>query len=222
VWLNPNLKVYNTEIHIEGDTTGLRTGMTCLAEIVVEEYPDAVYVPVQAVVRVGGRPTVYLAKGDPPEAREVALGLDNNRMVRILNGLSTGERVLLTPPLAADGDEYAARQEALMDEVGRRDGEEAASGEPGGGQAEAEPPQEERRQDAGATDELIERFRNASPEEREQMRRQFEQLSPEEQQRLMQRMGGDRRGRGGGPGEGRGGPSREGRGGPSREERGNP
>ena len=42
----------------------LRSGMNCRAEIIVEQHADAVYVPVQAVVRVGGQPTVSVLKAD--------------------------------------------------------------------------------------------------------------------------------------------------------------
>ncbi len=41
VWLNPDLKVYNTEIYLEGEGDNLRTGMSCRAEIIIEEYDDA-------------------------------------------------------------------------------------------------------------------------------------------------------------------------------------
>ncbi len=62
-WLNPDLKVYSTEIYLDGDASGLRTGMTCKCEIIVEQYDDAVYVPLQSVVRVGDQTVVYVADG---------------------------------------------------------------------------------------------------------------------------------------------------------------
>ncbi len=99
-WLNPDLKVYNCVIDINGDTADLRPGFTCSAELVVEQYEDVVYVPVQAVLRVNGEPTVYVSSGrSGAEPRRVAVGLDNNQMIHVLDGLSTGERVLLAPPL---------------------------------------------------------------------------------------------------------------------------
>ena len=49
MWLNPDLKVYNTEIYIDNETPELKTGMSCRAEITIERYRDAVYIPVQAV-----------------------------------------------------------------------------------------------------------------------------------------------------------------------------
>jgi HlyD family secretion protein len=98
-WLNPDLKIYRTEIHLDGDGSGLRTGMSCRAEIVVEEYDDVVYVPIQSVLMVGREPTAYVLRDGSVRSRQVEIGLDNNRMVRILSGLDPGEEVLLAPPL---------------------------------------------------------------------------------------------------------------------------
>jgi HlyD family secretion protein len=84
----------------------LRTGMSCLAEIIVARYDDAVYIPVQAVMRVDGEPTVYVVNGKALEPRTVEIGLDNNRMIHILSGLNKGDVVSLAPPLeSAEVDE---------------------------------------------------------------------------------------------------------------------
>lgn len=99
IYMNPDLKVYNTEIYLDSNDSTLRTGMSCKAEIIIEQYEDAVYVPVQAVLRVGGETTVYVVEGKEARPRKVEIGLDNNRMVRIMSGLAEGEVVLLTPPL---------------------------------------------------------------------------------------------------------------------------
>jgi HlyD family secretion protein len=102
VWLNPDLKLYASDILLQGDGTGLRTGMSCQVEIIVKQLDDVFYVPVQSVTRVDGVPTVYVGSGNRFSPRPVELGLDNNRMVRILNGLQFDEKILLNPPLAPD------------------------------------------------------------------------------------------------------------------------
>lgn len=99
-WWNPDLRVYATEIHLDGTAPGVRTGMSCQAEIIVDEYDDALYVPVQAIVRRGRQASVFTAEPDGSlERRQVQIGLDNNKMVHVLDGLAEGERVSLTPPL---------------------------------------------------------------------------------------------------------------------------
>lgn len=101
-FLNPDLKIYNTVIQLEdnGKLDLLRAGMNCTADIIVKQYDDAIYIPIQAVLRVGGRPTVYVMDNKDFEPRPVEIGLDNNRMVRIISGLEQGEMVSLAPPLA--------------------------------------------------------------------------------------------------------------------------
>lgn len=100
-FLNPDLKIYNTLIYLDKSPNNdlLRSGMSCTAEIIVEEYKDALYIPVQAVLRVKGRSTVYLVKNGRLEPRVVETGLDNNRMVRIIKGLEPDDVVSLSPPL---------------------------------------------------------------------------------------------------------------------------
>jgi HlyD family secretion protein len=113
-WLNPDLKVYNTSIRVNGSSEGLRTGMSCRAEIIVENYADAVYVPVQSIVRIGGVPTAFVVRKEgPPEQREVVLGQDNNRMVVVEEGLEKGEQVLLNPPLGETGTNDSLRLEDI-------------------------------------------------------------------------------------------------------------
>lgn len=104
-WWDPSLKVYATEIEIDGDHPDLRTGMSCHVEVVVEEHAEAMFVPVQSVVRRAGQPTVYVLEGGERRRRKIEIGLDNNRVVHVLAGLSAGERVLRAPPL---NDENAA------------------------------------------------------------------------------------------------------------------
>ena len=108
MFLNPDLKVFNAQIYIDTNDPALRSGMTCKAEIIVETYDDAVYVPVQAVTRVAGDAMVYVRDGKSMVPRKVEIGLDNNRMIRIVRGLEEGEVVALEPPLKPSSAEAAA------------------------------------------------------------------------------------------------------------------
>jgi HlyD family secretion protein len=99
MWMNPDLKIYKTEITLDVNDPELRSGMNCRAEIVVEQHADAIYVPVQSVRRVAGQPTVYVLHDDGQvEERKIEIGWDDNRMVRVIRGLAQDEPVLLTPP----------------------------------------------------------------------------------------------------------------------------
>jgi hypothetical protein len=178
VWMNPDLKVYNTEVYLEGEGDYLRTGMSCKAEIIIEKYDDVIYIPVQAVLRVGGEPTVYVLKGGEFEPRKVKIGLDNNRMIRIIEGLQVGEVVLLTPPLAPATVEQGAEKavsETPAGEVGRKQKAQPTGGEgvkePGTEKVEQERPKGEKELTAEQRQKMREKFEKMSDEEKEEMRK---------------------------------------------------
>lgn len=101
MWANPDLKVYKTQINIEGGGDVLRSGMNCQAEIIVEQYASALYLPIQCVTRVEKVPSVWMKTPTGNQLRQVEIGLDNNRFVRIISGLNQGDEVMLTPPLSS-------------------------------------------------------------------------------------------------------------------------
>jgi len=207
-FFNPDLKVYTTNIYLDSDGNSLRTGMSCRAEIIVEQYEDAIYIPLQAVLRVGRQPTVYVINGKTFAPREVEIGLDNSRMVRIVKGLQENEVVLLSPPLAAATVETVTGKgepEITPIETGKVEGEtvekspasqkpapqgmpEAATGEGGPAPQGTEPPSADQMQ------KMRERFENMSPEEQqkelEKMKQRLENMSPEEREQMKQRFQG--------------------------------
>ena len=98
-WMNSDLKEYPSKATITDGLDQLRSGMGCKVEIIVAEYPKALYVPVQCVVRIAGRPYVWLRGRGGDERREVETGLANSRFIRIISGLEEGDEVSLAPPL---------------------------------------------------------------------------------------------------------------------------
>jgi hypothetical protein len=210
VWMNPDLKVYNTDIRMIGNTAGLRTGMSCRGEILVQEFDDTLYVPVQSVVRESGEPTVYVASGQKVERRKVAIGLDNNRMIQIEDGLRRGETVLLAPPLAADEMSVRPASERANDGAPADTGATAGPSMPAVETIATPGPSSEERParslEPGASSETSggarergsgegggrSRFENMTPEQREEMRKQWEErmqnMSPEERAQMQERM----------------------------------
>jgi HlyD family secretion protein len=180
MWANPDLKVYDADVYLDSNDSALRTGMSCKAQIIVKEYSDALYVPVQAVLRVGGEPTTYVFNGKDFEPRSVEIGLDNNRMVRIVSGLKEGEAVWLTPPLRS------AAVELLVESVGTErvdytDGTEATGG---GGPAGDRPRREGGRRGSGRRHRTGMEFEKMSPEQMEKMRERFMNMSEEEREEM--------------------------------------
>lgn len=135
-WMNPDLKIYRTEIDLDETRDELRTGMSCRAEIIVADYEDVVYVPVQCVVRRGDETVVYVvdAAGEA-QPQAIELGLDNNQMACVLKGLEEGATVLLNPPLdkSATAPTESARSADKADGAAPRG--EAVGGRSGSGRS---------------------------------------------------------------------------------------
>ena len=204
MWMNPDLKVYNSEIYVDGNDSSLRTGMSCKVEIVIAQYPDATYIPVQAVLRVAGEPTVYVVNGKNIQPRMVEIGLDNNRMVRIMSGLREGEIVLLTPPLKSAAvqqyAEKAAAENLLEDDAGavyRTINDrlrKSMNGEQYPGQRTPGTAVNKTDRDGSGRDRTGprqkqksgRRFEDMSPEQRQKRRERFEKMSPEQREKMRQ------------------------------------
>ena len=99
IWMNPDLKEYNSEIVINEEIKGLRPGMSCKVEIKIKDFENTIAIPVQCVIKQNEKSVVYVMTQHGPEKREVQTGLDNDIMVRIIKGLEVGEKVLTSPPL---------------------------------------------------------------------------------------------------------------------------
>lgn len=104
-WMNPDIKEYPAEISIADGRGALKNGLGCHVKIRIAEYEDAVSVPIQCVVRIGGAAYVWVKTPRGPRRRAVETGLDNNRFVHIVSGLDGGEEVMLAPPLADSAPE---------------------------------------------------------------------------------------------------------------------
>jgi HlyD family secretion protein len=219
MWMNPDLKVYNSDVYLEGNVPSLRTGMSCKVEIIVEQYEDAVYVPVQTVLRVAGESTIFIVKDGSIEERKVKVGLDNRRMIRIISGLDEGEVVLLTPPLKSaaieSGSEIAGiglsgtadeMKQRINEKLEQTNGADVVRPADVPSEGIAEPQREGGPAGLGPEQGVPGRegLENLTPEQMEQMRKRFEDMTPEEREKMRQRFQGtgQRQGRAGGPRQG--------------------
>jgi HlyD family secretion protein len=96
--MSPDVKVYSTQISIDGTHPSLKPGMSTRVEILVDSAADALIVPIQVVANRGGKKICFVVNGNKTEERIVKTGLFNDTSVQILEGLQPGEQVLLNPP----------------------------------------------------------------------------------------------------------------------------
>lgn len=99
-WMNPDLREYIVRVDMEaGADETLKPGMRCSGRILIGQVKDAMAVPVQAVVREGQKTFVYApASSGKVQRQSVKIGRASETFVEILEGLNSGDRVLLRKP----------------------------------------------------------------------------------------------------------------------------
>ncbi len=110
---NPDMKVYSTEVAIDGDFHGIRPGMSAKVNIIIERLENVIAVPIQCVGTRGGRKVCYVLKDGKPEMVDVETGSYNDSFVHIISGLEPSERVLLTIPKLYGGEGAKDPKEAI-------------------------------------------------------------------------------------------------------------
>lgn len=187
-WLNPDLKVYKTEVSIIGNHPSLKPGMSAKAEIIVNRLQNVLSVPIQAVTTYKDQRVCYVLASTRPEMRVVETGEFNDKFIEIRSGLKEDERVLLRPPRVT-----ALRTEQLDEELELASEEqtETTTAPAAGEQQTLTTPSLTLRQAEPTTpslahDEQMQRRRTMSPEQREEMRKRFQNMSQEERERMMQ------------------------------------
>jgi multidrug efflux pump subunit AcrA (membrane-fusion protein) len=97
-WFNPDLKVYTAKVSIEGIHEYLKPGMSANVEILVEQLENVVIAPIQTVANQAGKKVSYRLTSQGIERTEVETGSFNDDYVHIIDGLDTGDKILLSPP----------------------------------------------------------------------------------------------------------------------------
>jgi multidrug efflux pump subunit AcrA (membrane-fusion protein) len=112
-WMSADIKNYQTMVSIDESLEGLKPGMSAEVTIHVESSEQNVLtVPIQAVfggVELGQKRKVFVNAPDGPKERDVTIGLANEKVVEIKDGLNEGDIVVLNPK-AILGDKAKTRQ----------------------------------------------------------------------------------------------------------------
>jgi HlyD family secretion protein len=196
-FLSPDIKVYTTQVSIEGLSESLRPGKSAKVEILVEQLQDVTIVPVLAVANREGKKLCYVVTPQGAQPRELQTGAFNNTFVQITDGLTVGEQVLLNVPnvvqpratARAKGptEETQQVQEEGEAELGRT----ASDAEDRGQKTEG---RRQRTQDSSLSGSEGQepasggrgqrQLENLSAEQKAEMRKRLESMSPEERQKI--------------------------------------
>ena len=95
---NQDSKVFEVKIQVMQADTTLRPGMTTSNAIETASVPNALSVPLEAVVSEGGYSYVYKRDGRSVVKQMIEPGAMNDNEIVVLHGLTKNDRVLLAPP----------------------------------------------------------------------------------------------------------------------------
>jgi HlyD family secretion protein len=90
-----DVKQYTTFVTIDSSNPALRPGMTAQVEILVDQRDDVLAVPVQSVVQAQGKDFVFVLTPEGPVRRPVVLGITNQKLIEVKEGIKEGEEIAL-------------------------------------------------------------------------------------------------------------------------------
>jgi len=93
--LDPVTRSFRAEVEIDNRDHALRPGMFVEVTLIAEQRDDVPIVPREAVTQRGGTRVVFVLRGQEVVRRNVVLGLGDDDVVEIRQGLEPGERVVV-------------------------------------------------------------------------------------------------------------------------------
>jgi len=120
---NPDLKVYTTDVSLEGAGESIKPGMSARVEILIAQLTDVLSIPIQCVANRSGRKVCYLVTANGPKEQVIQTGAFNDRFVQVLEGLQEGQQVLLSPPrlmMSADKSPKKGKEESTEPKKGSK------------------------------------------------------------------------------------------------------
>ncbi len=206
-FFSADVKVYQTMVSIDDPLEGMKPGMSAEVTILVDTSNDpTLIVPIEGIVgtvATGKNRQCFVMTPDGPEERDIVVGLTNEKMAEIRSGLNEGDQVILNPKSLANEKAKARANRGLPDKEDsgpawdsthpggadpskspeakdKKDGKAGAEGKKGrGGDGQKKSPEERQKQQ----EEMTQRFRAASPDQRKQM---LEQIPEEYRDRVKQ------------------------------------
>lgn len=184
-WLSADVKVYASQIAIDGKCKDLKPGMSAEVNITVGHPLDhVVAIPIQAIIgssELADHRQCYVNTADGPQIRDIVVGMTNDRMAEVKSGLKEGEEVVINPRVLVGNTVTTREADAGKKEGGKgRKQRGGPGGPPEGGMNGPKPgPDGPSKPPGNPQDmqkkmkEMTERFKNAPVEKRKEMLQQI-------------------------------------------------
>lgn len=124
---NTEVREFRVEITLDEENLGVKAGVSAKCEILIEEIPDALIVPLQSTFESEGETYCFVVEDGRPRKRTIRVGKSSDSHVEVLEGLEEGESVLLYNPELFERGAAVAQEPAGM--PGEKEAEGSSSGE---------------------------------------------------------------------------------------------
>jgi multidrug efflux pump subunit AcrA (membrane-fusion protein) len=104
------IKVFPVEILIQSGKHSLMPGLTVSCRIIVDEIPNATFVPLESLFREGDAEFVYVKTPTGFKKQEVKTGLSNTDFIIVQSGLKGDEQIAMTNPFAETDNKEKTEQ----------------------------------------------------------------------------------------------------------------
>lgn len=132
-WLSADVKVYTTKVSIDEAVDNLKPGMSSEVTITIGDALEHVLtVPIQAVIgsaEMGKHRDLFVMTPNGPTQRSVVVGMSNETMAEIKEGIQEGEEVVLNPRSLV-GDSVKTHQPGSQEKKGDGSGKPSGPGGP--------------------------------------------------------------------------------------------
>ena len=98
-------QLYRLELEVANGSGEILPGMFARVEIIKEEFPAALAIPLYAVISRDNRHWVFLARDDVAALQEVQLGILDGWKIQITGGLEPGQEVIVVGQRSVDAEQ---------------------------------------------------------------------------------------------------------------------
>jgi membrane fusion protein (multidrug efflux system) len=98
-------QVYRLELEVANKSGDILPGMFARVEIIKQEFPEALAIPLYAVISRNNKHFVFLEEDNVAEFREVRLGILDGWQIQITEGLKPGQRVIVVGQRSVDAEQ---------------------------------------------------------------------------------------------------------------------
>jgi membrane fusion protein (multidrug efflux system) len=95
-------QMYRLELEIPNDSGAILPGMFARVEIIKQEFPDAIAIPLYAVITRDNKHHVYIEEDNIAALREVKLGILDGWQIQVSEGLVPEQRVIVVGQRSVD------------------------------------------------------------------------------------------------------------------------